>query len=72
MDQDLKIIFDALERRFEGRQLLGPKELSEIFGLSKGTVYNQISSGRFPISVSKKSSHPKCRLIDVAKFLAES
>jgi predicted DNA-binding transcriptional regulator AlpA len=69
MDEDLRIVFDSLERRLDGLQRLGPKELSAILGLKTGTIYNQMSTGRFPIPVSKNGGHPRCRLIDVAKYL---
>ena len=69
MEEDLKIVFDSLNQQFGGRQLLGPKELAVVFGNKTGTIYNQISAGRFPIFVSKSNGHPRCKLIDVAKYL---
>lgn len=69
MDSELKIIFEALERRFDGRQLLKPEDLSIVLGRKLGTIYNQLSTGKFPIRVLKPNGHPRCRLIDVARFL---
>jgi hypothetical protein len=70
VEKDLKLVYEALERRFDGRQLLRPDDLSIVLGRKLGTIYNQISGGKFPIPVLKKGGHPRCRLIDVAKFLS--
>lgn len=70
MKQDLKIVFDSLERRFKGRQMLGVKDLSLVLGRKRGTIYNQISAGTLPIPVVKNGGHPRARLVDVARYLA--
>lgn len=69
MEQDLKIVFDSLERRFEGRQMLGVRDLGLILGHKRGTIYNQISAGTFPIPIVKNGGHPRARLVDVARYL---
>ena len=70
MNPKVEFIYKDLKKQFMGRQMLAPADLAIVTNYNKMTIYNKICEGTFPIPVIRGNRRPRCRLIDVAEYLA--
>lgn len=47
-------------------------DLADFFGITKGTIHNKISKGKFEVPVFKISGRIKAETVDVVQYINEA
>ena len=64
------LILNDLKKKFEGKILLTPSDISEIIGVGIGQQANMRSNDTFPIPWSKDFGRVKINIYDLAYYLS--